>query len=203
IVMFYDFRKSFNNLASPYLPTAEPVNILHKNSVDGVRLEDTIGSYVQVKTPGFFRYFFYGQKFNIFFQGKFSSNSVDKCISSFTDNRTGAYDSRIFARSDGVLEAKIYFPNGTVDYASWSSDSVLPRDSVERTITLGVNFEGNRFAGQAYFNGTVLSTSVDGYGSGGMGKPLLDIHDYLLLGRCKKNFTKPFNGWLRCWGFAT
>uniref|UniRef100_A0A1I8IEP9 Apple domain-containing protein n=1 Tax=Macrostomum lignano TaxID=282301 RepID=A0A1I8IEP9_9PLAT len=75
-VLWYNFKKSFNNFVNQSVYQAEPVNVTEQSPVDGVRLQGSSGSYVKVSTAGFSKYFAFGKQYSMFFQGKFSCNSV-------------------------------------------------------------------------------------------------------------------------------
>uniref|UniRef100_A0A1I8FWC3 Apple domain-containing protein n=1 Tax=Macrostomum lignano TaxID=282301 RepID=A0A1I8FWC3_9PLAT len=198
-VLWYNFKKSFNNFVNQSVYQAEPVNVTEQSPVDGVRLQGSSGSYVKVSTAGFSKYFASGKQYSMFFQGKFSCNSVDKCISSFLDVNNPTNPTNLYIKSGGNIKARVQFTSGTYISKTWTSGCA--GDSVERLMSFGINFGGTDFVFNAYYNGSMInsidtSTSV-------VGGNFINVHNNLLIGSCMSAAIQPFDGWLQCWALLT
>uniref|UniRef100_A0A1I8HP20 GON domain-containing protein n=1 Tax=Macrostomum lignano TaxID=282301 RepID=A0A1I8HP20_9PLAT len=198
-VLWYNFKKSFKNFVNQSVYQAEPVNVTEQSPVDGVRLQGSSGSYVKVSTAEFSKYFAFGKQYSMFFQGKFSCNSVDKCISSFLDVNNPTNPTNLYIKSDGNIKARVQFASGTYISKTWTSGCA--RDSVERLMSFGINFGGTDFVFNAYYNGSMInsidtSTSV-------VGGNFINVHNNLLIGSCMSAAIQPFDGWLQCWALLT
>uniref|UniRef100_A0A1I8IEZ8 Apple domain-containing protein n=1 Tax=Macrostomum lignano TaxID=282301 RepID=A0A1I8IEZ8_9PLAT len=201
-VLWYNFKKSFKNFVNQSVYQAEPVNVTEQSPVDGVRLQGSSGSYVKVSTAEFSKYFAFGKQYSMFFQGKFSCNSVDKCISSFLDVNNPTTPTNLYIKSDGNITARVQFASGTLSSSLMTWASGCAGDSVERLMSFGINFVGMTFSSNAYYNGSMIKSihmSMVFSGSGSFPK----IHDNLLIGNCMSASIKPFDGWLQCWALLT
>uniref|UniRef100_A0A1I8GB94 Apple domain-containing protein n=1 Tax=Macrostomum lignano TaxID=282301 RepID=A0A1I8GB94_9PLAT len=202
IVLLYNFRKSYKNLANSCEFPAEPVGIAEQNSIDGVRLQGSSSSHVKVSTPGFYKYFNYGQKFSLFFQGKFGMNFSSKCFGAFVDvTRNDMYSSTFHADIQGRISTKVFFPTGDVLFRHYTSNNALDVGSVQRVESVGINFDGLDFA--THLNGATVARQTWGGSPRKSSGSLYTIHDTLLIGNCMRNGIEPFDGWLQCWALLT